>query len=484
MLEFLDHWDRLEKRLNRAFPEQTTERSSPFADVSLADFIPAISRKYETPHHLARLLQLFERIRAGECVRVCVATPPRHGKTETLIHGIPWLLANDPTRQIAYISYAQRFAEKKSRKARDLARRAGVPLAVDSQSKADWRTGIEDGGVSATSIGGQLTGEGFHLMIVDDPNKDRATAESPVYREHQWEWFNDTAYTRLEPEGSCIVNMARWHPEDISGRLIAQGWEYINLQAISESGEALWPERWPVAKLEPIREQLGGEQGYGWSSLYQGAPRGRGGRVFNDVYYYDFLPAKYRVGIGVDLAYTKKTSSDWSVAVVLAESDGMFYVIDVVRRQCAPPEFAASLRALKASHPGAQMLWYTSTTEKGLADLLRSESGIPVVGELATADKFVRAQPVAAAWNATDVPQKPAKVLLPAAAPWLADFVSEVTSFTGLGDRHDDQVDALAAAYDCIVRGNGLARPTTTVSKFTSFGGNPFAGTGAVKFST
>jgi hypothetical protein len=45
--------------------------------------------------------------------------------------------------------------------------------------------------VGATSIGGQMTGEGFHLMVVDDPVKDRATAESPVQRERHYEWFND-----------------------------------------------------------------------------------------------------------------------------------------------------------------------------------------------------------------------------------------------------------------------------------------------------
>jgi predicted phage terminase large subunit-like protein len=57
-----------------------------------------------------------------------------------------------------------------------------------------------------------------------------------------------------------------------------------------------------------------------------------------------------------------------------------------------------------------------------------------------------RAQPVAAAWN-----QK--RILLPEGAPWLSEFLSEVCGFTGVKDRHDDIVDALAAAYDALQGG-------------------------------
>jgi len=64
-----------------------------------------------------------------------------------------------------------------------------------------------------------------------------------------------------------------------------------------------------------------------------------------------------------------------------------------------------------------------------------------VTAEVVNTDKFVRAQAVAAAWSRGDV-------LLPARAPWLDTFLSEVMSFTGVSDTHDDQVDALAAAFD------------------------------------
>lgn len=440
------------------------ERRRRLREIGLIDFIPMVSPRFEAPYHLVPLLTLIERA-TREPVRAVVSTPPRHGKTESLLHSIAWRLTRQPETQIAYISYAQRFAEKKSRKARDLARRAAVPLAEDSQSRADWRTGVDDGGVWATSINGSVTGEGFHLMIVDDPVKDRATAESSVERDNAWDWFTDTAYSRLEPDGSCIVNMARWHEDDLAGRLIKDGWEAVRLPALDDAGNALWPERWPVERLRDIEETLGP---YGWHSLYQGEPRSRDQRLFADVTMYESLPSTYRLSIGVDLAYTSKTHADWSVAVVLAESGGKCHVLDVVRQQADVPTFCQSLKTLHSIYPGARWLWYTSTTEKGLADTLRSQLGFPLIGEVAAADKFVRAQPVAAAWKAGNV-------LVPQRAPWLSTFLSEVCGFTGVNDRHDDQVDALAAAFDVLSRGAGLGPVRTFESRFHNFGGRPFA---------
>jgi predicted phage terminase large subunit-like protein len=58
-------------------------------------------------------------------------------------------------------------------------------------------------------------------------------------------------------------------------------------------------------------------------------------------------------------------------------------------------------------------------------------------------DKFVRAMPCAAGWNAS-------RISVPMNAAWSNAFAEEVLAFTGTGDLHDDQVDALAAAWDVL----------------------------------
>ena len=117
--------------------------TAPF--IQLADFVPALSPKFMRPDHLKPLTDLFQRIALGERIRAVVSVPPRHSKTETLLHAIAWLLLQDPSLQIAYASYAARIAEKKSRRARELARKAGVALAQDAKSRSDWRTVDSEG---------------------------------------------------------------------------------------------------------------------------------------------------------------------------------------------------------------------------------------------------------------------------------------------------------------------------------------------------
>lgn len=430
--------------------DRATERASA-RRAGLAAFIPALSPRYAEPLHLAPLVERLEAART-EPVRLVVSTPPRHAKTETILHALAWGLAGEPHRTSAYVSYAAEVARSKSRKARMLALTAGVPLADDASKLEEWRT-TEGGGVLATGIGGPLTGHGIDgLLVVDDPVKNRVEAESALMRERHWEWFNDVAYTRLEPGGSVIVVMARWHPDDLAGRLVRQGWEYLNLQALVD-GRALWPGRWPAEKLEEIHEQIGP---YAWASLYMGQPRVRGSALFHDVTIAETLPTSYALGFGVDLAYSAKTRADYSVGIVLAKAGDEYTILDVVRRQEDAPAFKATLRARWSRYPSPRARWYASTTEKGVADLMSTGPGAVTIDYWqAVTDKFVRAQPVAAAWNA-------GKVKVPKDAPWADAFLDEVRDFTGVNDAHDDQVDALAAAFDSLANRHHTAAPPDT----------------------
>jgi predicted phage terminase large subunit-like protein len=366
-------------------------------------------------------------------------------------------LRRHPNKTVAYVTYADRLTKSKSRFARRYAQLAGLTFTGSqggAQTLNEWRT-PEGGGALFTSIGGALTGQGCDLLIVDDPHKDRAEAESLIMREAVYDWYRGTAATRVEPGGSIVVCHTRWHPDDLIGRLLkepnAGTWERIFLPALSEGGVALWPTRWPAEELLRRKEEIGE---YEWASLFLGEPRPRGGAVFQDVHFFEEPPtADFRIGVGLDLAYTQKTSADYSVLVVLAECAGRYYVLDIHRGQLTPPLFAGNMRQVNTSYPGARWLWHTSTTEQGLADLLREECGFPLVPEIAKGDPFVRSQPVAAAWNA-------GKVLVQRGARWAPAFVSELASFTGVRDRHDDQVVALASAYDVLTRGHlGAGKP-------------------------
>lgn len=409
-------------------------------DIGLRDlvqYVPHLSPQYMAPTHLAPLLRRFELAVDGVPQYVCCSAPPRHAKTESVLHVPAYTLRRRPDWTLSYSTYADKLSRSKSRKARRLAHASGIATFGGVN---EWRT-EEGGGVLAGGVGGPLTGHGVNIGIVDDPVKNRAEAESAIKRGGLLDWMRDVLMTRIEPGGSIFVFMTRWHPDDLIGTLVDEGFEYLNLPAISDTGEALWPERWSLQNLRQKESSVGA---YTWASLYQGQPRPRGARVFNDVYTYTptALPVVYRVAAGIDSAYSQAKTADYSAVVKMKRAGNKYFVVDAARVREPAPQFKARLHVLHTAEPSMRWRWYVATSELGAASLFgEGENGAPVVGQVAKADKFVRALRYAAAWNAGDV-------LLPERAPWLEDFVSEHAGFTGVNDKRDDLVDAAVAAFD------------------------------------
>jgi predicted phage terminase large subunit-like protein len=412
---------------------------------------------------MAPLAEILERAVNEGKVRAVGATPPQHGKSETVEHGLVHFALKKPGLRHGYVTYNAERAEYVSRHFQRIAERAGLE-PTGRLSDVLLKGGTE---IRFTSIGGSFTGFTVDgMLIIDDPHKDRVEAESPTLRGQVIDWFTDVARTRRHPNTSIVTIATRWHPEDLSGELISRGYSYTNLKAIAEgptdeegrvttdplhrvAGESLWHAKPPSFFDE---ERL---DAYTWESLYQGEPRGRGHTVFHwpDVgeegRVYDVVPpVASRICIGADFAYTAKTHADYSVAVVLAQVGGVYYILDVIRRQVEPRLFRDELRLSHAERPDSRVCAYVAATEQGGVEFIR-EAGIPVLGLSAAkaGDKFTRALPVAAAWNT-------GRILLPRKAPWRDAFLQEVCGFTGIKDRHDDQVDALAAAFDGLAAEN------------------------------
>jgi hypothetical protein len=141
--------------------------------------------------------------------------------------------------------------------------------------------GIRDDGPRrrlATSVGGVLTGRGADIIVIDDPLKPEE-ALSQSQRQATNEWFDHTLYSRLNDKGkgAIVLIMHRLHEDDLVGHVLAQEpWEYLRFPAIAEDdeihmieaplesrcvmrrrGEALHPEREPLAMLEQIRRTIG-----------------------------------------------------------------------------------------------------------------------------------------------------------------------------------------------------------------------------------
>jgi len=440
-------------------PSQFTE--------SLLEFIPRVTPRWEAPLHLLAYITLLECAVHGN-LRIVVAAPPQHGKTESTIHAFAWWMKKHPELRYAYATYNQDRSYRVGRRARELAERADVRLSAATMGL--WVT-PEDGQVLWTSVGGGMTGEPIDgVMVIDDPLKDRKEAESPTIRQNHKDWYHGTVDSRVHPGASVIVMATRWHSDDLSGYLVReQGFTYVNLQAIAgevrpeldnrQPGEALWPQKRPLDFLVAKRAA----NLWNFASLYQGEPRPRGGALFKDPTYYTELPERgFRVVYGLDLSYTEKTHADYSVLVELwvippipkrdgtggnEPKDYLIYVVDVQRKQVEAPAFTLTLKASYTTRR-AKMYWYASGTEKGSAQFIK-QKGVPVVVvDPGGRDKFTRSQQSAELWNL-------GRILVPAdseANPWVDVFVDEITNFTGVRDPEDDQVDALVSGVDAAVK--------------------------------
>jgi predicted phage terminase large subunit-like protein len=393
------------------------------------------------------------------------SVPPRHGKTELILHFIVWALKLDPTLNIAYLTYSADQAHAKSRRALAIAQEAGLELT--KAAVGEWATPKNEY-VVWTGINGAVTGKGFNILIIDDPIKNRVEAESKTYRDRHWDTFQSDLITRLEVNGSVCVIQTRWHEDDLAGRLVrgnvqddVDPWQFVNMPAIAneetDAEAALWPERWPLELLHRRRRQVGP---YAWASLYQGQPRPRGASVFGDPTFFTTEPPVFRPGMGLDLAYTEKKIADYSVVVTMLyeppttkDGQGTHYVVRVRRKQCKAPDFKDELRLARSEYPNAPIRVYASGPEEGTVDFFRkAPNPIPIQCMPPRGDKFTRAIPMAAGWNAS-------RVLIPAPElvasnraryGWVNEYLDELKSFTGLKDPHDDQVDASAAAYDLL----------------------------------
>ena len=435
----------------------------------------ALSAREQSPaRHHRLLISELELVAAGVTDRLMIFMPPGSAKSSyASVLFPPWLMAQSDNLDLIGASHGADLAEDFSGRVLRVCEEHPEILGFvpANQSVKLWRTN-KGHNYRAAGVGGAITGRRADVIIIDDPIKGRAEADSLTIRDTAWNWYRAEVITRLKPGGRIILIQTRWHEDDLAGRLLQEmaaggdQWRIINLPAIAESeddplgrelGEALWPEWEDAAALQRKRASVGERE---WAALYQQRPRPLEGALFKigQIEVLPAAPAGYHVSRGWDLAATKNIGTrdpDWTAGVkLLRTTEGRYVVLDVVRERGGPDEVKRLVVNTAAQDGRAvQIAMPQDPGQAGKAqilDMTRALAGHIVDSQPVTGDKATRAAPVASQVNVGNL-----SVVL---APWNRAFLDELAAFPS--GKHDDQVDALDEAFRLI----GLGPPPLVIN--------------------
>ena len=451
------------------------------ADLAFSRLLPYCKMQWSgfeiAKHHkiIAKHLQLAEQ---GKITRLAIFMPPRSGKTYIAAnHFGAWYLGRNPSHQVIYASYNEGRASDVGRDVRNLmaspVHQTVFPngcLAKDA--KASRRFSTKAGGnFFAVGSGGSLTGRGAHLAILDDLIKDNVDAASEVNRRRLQEWFTSVLYTRLMPGKNIILLiMTRWRYDDIAAFLLEdlahENWTVINLPAIAEEndimgrlpGEPLWPEKFPLERLEQTKKTLPSHQ---WNALYQQRPIPERGEMIQLDWFnrYDMkmisklktlsmerkaIPQSLKffdtIAMSIDTAFKEKEMNDPSAITVWGRGKQNHYLLFATTQKVIFPDLVRLVKKLHKEYCKWNMgtvpvLIEDAASGQSLIQVLRRETNLPIIARRPDKSKVLRLERVSGQIEG-------GQVWLPERATWLSSVEEELATFP-LG-KHDDIVDTIS----------------------------------------
>jgi predicted phage terminase large subunit-like protein len=428
--------------------------------LGFAEHVVAEQGQVLARHHRL-LVSKLQDIAEGRSDRLMVQMPPGSAKSTYCSVIFPaYFLSRHAGSQVVATAHTASLANHFGRRARrviyDYGDLLGLKIANESRAAGDFM--LTDGGAYfAAGVHGPITGRRADLVMIDDPIKSWADAESPVFRDALHDWYRAELLARLKPKGRIVFVMTRWHEDDLAGRLMAGSdqWEILTLPALAEAGdalgrkvgEALWPEWQDAEAINRVRGEVGERS---FAAMYQQRPRPPESLMFDvaKIGVIDTLPEILRSVRAWDLAATVAAPGrdpDYTVGLRLGlTAERNLVVQDVIRLRANAGDVTKTI-VQTASRDGRSTLvglpkdpGQAGTAQVDyLSGLLK---GYPTRSSAETGSKVVRAMPAAA-----QIDQGKVLVL---AAPWNENFIRELEAFPH--SRKDDQVDALSRAVSLL----------------------------------
>ncbi len=449
------------------------------ARAGLIDYARYTNRAYRPAEHHEWIADHLEKVEAGILKRLMIFMPPRHGKSELASRRFPaWFIGRNPSMSIIAASYNSDLAGDFGREVRNIVASPehvnlfpGSTLAQDSKAQNRWHTNA-GGGYAAAGVGTAVTGRGAHVFLIDDPVKDRESADSELIREKTYRWYLSTAYTRLEGtltepdkdalwrdvdeakergkafEGAIVLVQTRWHEDDLAGRLLADmdrgadQWEVLSLPAVTEKDGklyALWPDKYTAERLERIKRQLSARE---WQSLYQQEPTPDAGTYFKREWFAlgeKEPPKQLAVYITTDFAVTDGGGDYTELAVWGLDSDEGVFPLDWWSGQTTAMEWVERLIDLMDKWKPRATFGETGQIKAAMEPILRRRMRERKV--FCRLEWLTRVTDKAASARGFQARAEMGVVHFPQTM-WAREVVEQLVAFPP--GKHDDKVDACA----------------------------------------
>lgn len=439
------------------------------------DFCKYVWPEMLVGEHHKRIAAALDRVIAGECKRLMIAMPPRHGKSQMGSYLFPaYVMGKRPTAKLIVGSHTAELAQRFGRMIRNLVEDEKykelfprVGLSADSKAAGRWNTNL-GGEAFFIGKGGAMTGRGGDIVILDDI-LDEQDALSETAMENTWEWYTSGPRQRLQPGGAIIIINTRWKTDDLTGRLLKQQgylksdqWEVLEFPAILPSGNPLWPGYWSLDELEKVKVSIGLKK---WNAQWQQQPTNDEGAILKRNWWrkwtYDEPPQCEYILQCLDTAYSKKETADfsvistWGVFYPDADSGPNLILLNVRKGRWDFPELKRVAKDEYQYWRPDNVLIEAKATGTPLQQELR-RLGVPVTmfspgGRKTGQDKISRANAVAPILES-------GMVWYPEGKEWAEDLVEECAAFPN--GNNDDQVDTAVMAWHRFRQGNFIALET------------------------
>ncbi len=479
--------ERLEKELERIVYKQSYFE---FYKVAFCQLHPG--EEYDDNWHAKYICDLLqaevERILRKEprTTDLIINVPFRSSKSMicTVIFPV-WAWTIDPSLKFINVSFSGSLAIEHSGRSLDLINTPWfqglygrtVQLKPNSQAKGHYET-ISTGVRKAVGTGGQITGSGCDIIIVDDP-QDPQMATSEKERLNTKNFYDHTLFSRLnQPDiGIRIVVMQRLHEEDLTGHLMNKktgrpedhrhicipgelDMEILQPQSLKEYyiNDLFWPTRFNPGALKTYKKTLGSLQ---YAGQVGQRPAPKEGNLVKRAWF-EIMPAtlakrdpvKCPIVFFLDTAYTEKQENDPSAVLACYVFENRIYIMNIAEVYLIFPDlikFVQTYVNINDYSRMGSMIWVEpKASGKSLVQSLRANSDLNI-GEIESElvngkDKMGRL--------ATVSPYVQSGRIVLVEGQWNEHFLTQVCSFPNAA--HDEFVDLLSYAVDqLLINGQG-----------------------------